>query len=71
MVCLDLFNLTGELKLQRIKICTHTSSWLTVTKGAAQGSVLGSVFFFNIFINDLFLAFHVLSIATMPMTTCC
>ncbi len=39
---------------QRVKIRDNVSEWLTLTKGAPQGSLMGP-FAYNIFINDLLL----------------
>ena len=39
---------------QRTKINTTFSTWVELLKGVPQWSVLGPVFFFNIYINYLF-----------------
>ena len=40
-------------KQQRVALNGQKSEWLTVKTGAPQGSVLGPLFFFKIYMNDL------------------
>ena len=42
---------------QRVKVGNDISTWMTVTKGTAQGSMFGP-FMYNIFSNDLLMSLH-------------